>query len=107
MVDENTDEALSDGGEFLGEEEYVDTYTEDVVVVDQVSPGQGTSWFLVLSGVGFLMAGVALVFAPDIDLEHQFRSRFDRLLLQWTPTGWILVAPWVASLLPTTPNSRS
>ncbi|MFQ5504800.1 MAG: hypothetical protein ACE5F1_08400 [Planctomycetota bacterium] len=52
----------------------------------------------------FLALGIATVcsamlLSPEQDLEHEFRSRFDRLLLHWTGVAWLVVGPWLASIL--------
>jgi hypothetical protein len=48
---------------------------------------------LVLAGL-VLVCGAMLFTAAD-DLQHELRSRFDRLLLQWTGVGWLLVGAWL------------
>ncbi len=51
----------------------------------------------------FWLGGVALTclavfLSPETDLDHEFRSRFDRLLLHWVGVGWLLAGPWAARL---------
>ena len=45
---------------------------------------------------GVALACLAILFGSDTDWDHVFKSRFDRLLLQWTGVGWLLVGPWLA-----------
>lgn len=45
--------------------------------------------------VGLALACTAMLLSPDTDLEHVFRSRFDRLLLHWVGPGWLLTAVWM------------
>jgi len=44
---------------------------------------------------GLTLACLSMLFSPDPDLEHVFRSRFNRLLLHWTGPGWLLITVWV------------
>ena len=42
-----------------------------------------------------VLACLAMLLSPDQDLDHVFRSRFDRLLLHWVGVGWLLVSAWL------------
>ncbi len=48
---------------------------------------------LFVAGLG--LACLAMLLSPDTDLEHVFKSRFDRLLLHWVGPGWLLTMAWV------------
>jgi hypothetical protein len=48
---------------------------------------------------GVALACAAVFLSPEVDLAHEFRSRFDRLLLHWVGAGWILAGPWVSRVL--------
>ena len=48
---------------------------------------------------GVALACLAVFLSPGTDLDHEFRSRFDRLLLHWVGVGWLLAGPWAARLL--------
>lgn len=56
------------------------------------SPCQPLAAFFV---AGLALACLSMLFSPDPDLEHVFRSRFNRLLLHWTGPGWLLITVWV------------
>jgi hypothetical protein len=50
---------------------------------------------------GFFLGGIAIACAAifmgaDTDWDHVFKSRFDRLLLQWVGVGWLLLGPWLS-----------
>jgi hypothetical protein len=49
---------------------------------------------LVLAGLG--IAVLALLLGPEVDLQHELVSRFDRLLLHQVGPAWVALAPWLA-----------
>ena len=53
---------------------------------------------------------VVFLLGDETDWDHVFKSRFDRLLLQWVGVGWILIGPsfgaWFSfATLPSEPKS--
>jgi len=61
---------------------------------------------LVFLGTGIVLTCLAMFVVPPENLAHEFESRYDRLLLQWTAVAWLMVGPWVSALLHPGPNAE-
>lgn len=54
--------------------------------------------------LGLAASIAALLLVPEADLGHEFRSRFDRLLLHWSVPAWLFVLPHVLASDPSSPG---
>ncbi len=53
---------------------------------------------------GIVLACLAIFLGASTDWDHLFKSRFDRLLLQWVGVGWLILGPWLGTLLSVSPS---
>jgi hypothetical protein len=53
---------------------------------------------------GIVLACLAIFLGASTDWDHLFKSRFDRLLLQWVGVGWLILGPWLGTLLSASPR---
>jgi hypothetical protein len=51
---------------------------------------------LLFALLGLLLAFATLLLSPEDNIQHELRSRLDRLLLHWIGPLWVVLAPWIA-----------